>query len=88
MVGEKMFVVTAPDEVPVSASFKTSSELFDQLITKEGIIPAPYMARNKWVRIDDIRRLSDKEWKQYADIAYELIFEKLPAKLKKEIDSK
>lgn len=85
VVGEKMFLVTAPDHVPVSASFKTSDELFDALSAKEGIIPAPYMARNKWVQLDDIRRLSDKDWKKYIDLSYALIASKLPAKLRREI---
>jgi len=84
-VGNKMFLVTAPDNHPVTASFKTSDELFDLLPSREGIIPAPYMARHKWVFIDDISRLDKKEWKEYIDIAYQLVFGKLPARTKKKI---
>lgn len=86
-VAEKMFIVTAPDQFPVSASFKTTDELFDKLILKEGIIPAPYMARNKWVHIDNIERLTSKEWITYIDIAYQLIFNKLPLKTRKSISA-
>lgn len=84
-IGEKMYLVTAPDHVPVSASFKVTDEDFEALTaSREGIIPAPYMARNKWVRIDDISRFSTEEWKKYATESYELIKSKLPAKLRKE----
>ena len=84
-VGGKMFLVTAPDDVPVSASFKASEESFDELIEREGFKPAPYMARNKWVYIDDIKRLSKKEWEKYLKQSYELIFSKLPVKVKRQI---
>jgi predicted DNA-binding protein (MmcQ/YjbR family) len=67
----------------VSCSFKTISELFTELTTKEGIIPAPYMARNMWVQVDDINRLTMQEWIEYSTTAYQLVFDILPAKTKK-----
>ncbi len=82
-VGEKMFVITSPDHFPVTASFKTTDELFEELVLKEGVIPAPYLARNKWVHVDDIERLTHEEWINLIDIAYNLIFAKLPLKTKK-----
>ncbi len=85
-VGGKMFLVTAPDKHPVSASFKTSDELFEELPDREGIIPAPYMARHKWVFIDDIDRLNKKDWIRFIDIAHQLVFSKLTGKAKKEIE--
>lgn len=66
-VGEKMFLVTSPDTIPHSASFKVSDEEFDELPQKEGFTPAPYLARYKWVHIDGIKRLSKKQWEYYAD---------------------
>lgn len=86
-VGEKMYLVTAPDAVPVSASFKTSDDDFEVLTSREGIIPAPYMARNKWVRVDTIERLTQEEWSHYILKSYELIKSKLPKKLQKEIET-
>lgn len=86
-VGGKMYMITSPDSVPVSASFKTSPELFEELITREGIIPAPYLARNKWVGIDDISRLGMDEWKELLKLSYDLVFSKLPAKFRKEIEA-
>jgi len=77
-IGGKMFLVTGPDNVPVSASFKATEELFNELTEREGFIPAPYLARHKWVYVDDISRLSKKEWKQYITQSYELVKAKLP----------
>lgn len=86
-IGGKMFLVTAPDNVPVSASFKTSEEDFEILSTREGFIPAPYMARNKWIFVDDIKRFSKKEWEKYLKLSYSIIASKLPLRVQKEIAS-
>src|SRR5688500_4507564 len=53
-VGGKMFLITAPDAVPISASLKVSDETFNELSDKEGFQPAPYLARYKWIWMDDI----------------------------------
>jgi predicted DNA-binding protein (MmcQ/YjbR family) len=81
-VGGKMFLITAPDNVPQSATFKVSDEDFETLPEREGFIPAPYMARYKWIYVDDIKRLNKDEWKQYLKQSYELVFAKLPGKVK------
>jgi predicted DNA-binding protein (MmcQ/YjbR family) len=82
-VGNKMFLVTAPEAVPHSASFKVSEEDFADLTSKEGFIPAPYLSRYKWVHVDDINRLNKKQWEYYIKQSYQLIASKLPAKTKK-----
>lgn len=82
-IGEKMYLVIAPDKFPISCSFKTSDEWFEELIGREGIIPAPYMAKYKWVFTEDIKNISNSEWLRFIDTAYELVFEKLPLKTKK-----
>jgi predicted DNA-binding protein (MmcQ/YjbR family) len=82
-VGDKMYLVINPDKYPVSSSFKTTDTLFEELSAREGIIPAPYMARNKWVHVDDINRLTSKEWTELITIAYTLVLEKLSLKAQK-----
>lgn len=84
-IGGKMFLVTAPDNVPVSASFKTSDEDFETLPSRAGFIPAPYMARNKWIFVDDIKRFSKKEWEKYLKLSYNIIVSRLPQRVQKEI---
>lgn len=81
-VGGKMFFVVVPDKTPVPASFKTTEELFNELTEKEGFQPAPYLARHKWVSIDNINRLNEKEWRQHITASYELVRAKLPKKKK------
>lgn len=83
-VGGKMFLITAPDMVPVSASIKVSDEVFDELSDREGFAPAPYLARYKWVWMDDIRHLSKKEWEVYIKSAYQLVAARLPSKTRKQ----
>lgn len=84
-VGDKMFLVTAPDTVPITASFKVSDEEFEEVSTRPGFKPAPYMARHKWVYVDDISRLNKKEWTYFAKQAYTLVAAKLPAKTRKQL---
>lgn len=84
-VGGKMFLITNPDGVPVNASFKASDTDFSELQRIQGIIPAPYLARYKWLQIDDISRLTSDEWERIVAESYRLIFEKLPAKLRNTI---
>lgn len=76
-IAEKMFVVVGVDSTPVSASFKTTDEEFEKLSSKKRFKPAPYVARYKWIYVEDIKLMSDKEWKQRIETAYTLIKEKL-----------
>jgi len=84
-VANKMFWVTSLDQSPISASFKVKEEDFEEMCNMAGFKPAPYLARNKWVWVDNISRISLADWKEYIKISYSLVKEKLPAKLKKEL---
>jgi len=79
-VASKMFLVIGLDRVPTTASFKVTEEEFDELSSREGFKPAPYLAKNKWIWVDDIGRMNKKEWESSARKAYELIKSKLPKK--------
>ncbi len=83
-VGAKMFSVTGI-EPPFTASFKVTPEEFPELTSRPGIVPAPYMARNNWVLVEEPETLSEKEWEQYVRQSYELVKSKLPKKLQKEL---
>lgn len=61
-VGDKMFMITSPDTVPVSLSVKTDEQDFESLCDLPGIQPAPYLARYQWIQVTDIDLLSKKEW--------------------------
>ncbi|MGX7668318.1 MmcQ/YjbR family DNA-binding protein [Flavobacterium pedocola] len=86
-IGEKMFCVAGLNQSPTSASFKVLDEEFDELSTRKGFIPAPYVARYKWVLVEDINTLSAKEWQHYVTQSYNLVKAKLPAKIRKQFDA-
>lgn len=52
------------------------------MCSREGFKPAPYVARYKWVFIDDINKMNKSDWQKYIIQSYDLVKEKLPAKLK------
>lgn len=79
VVAEKMYCVTGVDG-PLTASFKVLPEEMETLTEREGIIPAPYMARNNWVFVETAKALSPKEWKHFVKQSYDLVVARLPAK--------
>jgi len=72
-------------EPPHSLSFKCTPEKFDELIELKGIIPAPYMARNKWVMLERLDALKDSEIKSLIKESYGMIFSKLTKKAQAEL---
>jgi predicted DNA-binding protein (MmcQ/YjbR family) len=84
-VGGKMFCVTGLNQMPTSASFKVTDEEFEEMCERDGFKPAPYVAKYKWVWIDDISKMKKAEWKKYLRQSYTLVKEKLPGKVKKEL---
>jgi len=84
-VGEKMFAVTRHEAPANGMSFKVEDERFLELTDRPGIIPAPYLARAKWVYVENASALSDEEAGELLRRAYELVFAKLTKKLQREI---
>ena len=70
---------------PLSLSFKCTPEKFDELIEIEGILPAPYMARNKWVMMERLDALDESEIKGLIKDSYKMIFSKLTKKSQAEL---
>lgn len=83
-VGEKMFCVFDM-EPPFRGSFKVPDEEFDELSAKPGFIPAPYMARAKWVTAENILNLSGREWQRSIKQSYELVKARLTKKARAEL---
>ena len=83
-VGEKMFAVTG-NEAADGISFKVDDDRFLELTDRPGIVPAPYLARAKWVKIEDLKAVGDAEAAQLLKRSYEIIFSKLTKKLQREI---
>jgi predicted DNA-binding protein (MmcQ/YjbR family) len=83
-VGAKMFCVTGL-EPPFSCSFKVRDEEFDELSTREGFMPTKYMARAKWVTVNNAAKLNKKEWEGYIRQSYELVKAKLTKKMRADL---
>jgi predicted DNA-binding protein (MmcQ/YjbR family) len=83
-VGGKLFCV-AGLETPFKCSFKVKDEEFEELSNQDGFMPAPYMARAKWVLVTDASKLNKKEWEKYIRQSYELKKMKLTKKLRKDL---
>ena len=83
-VGSKMFAVTRTDGSNIF-SFKVDDDRFLELTDRPGIIPAPYLARAKWVQITDPKALTNAEAIALLERSYQLIFAKLTKKLRQEI---
>src|SRR5215207_7393641 len=71
-VGGKMYCVSSL-EAPYKIAFKINDEEFEELSNREGFVPAPYMARAKWVLVTDRSKLRKKEWESYIRQSYELV---------------
>ena len=82
-VAGKIFCVCALDG-PLTVSFKVSDDEFDDLSSSPGMRPAPYVARYKWVLVEDVNKLNRKEWAHYVKQSYQLVRAKLPKKLAKQ----
>ncbi len=66
-------------------SFKCSDFSYSILIEQENIIPAPYLARAKWVQLEQSDALTDDDLKLYIEQAHSIISAKLTKKLQLEL---
>jgi predicted DNA-binding protein (MmcQ/YjbR family) len=72
-------------DLDVKVSFKCSDFSYSLLIEEQGIIPAPYLARAKWVQIEAAGALDDEEIGNYLCAAYEIIVLKLTKRIRQEL---
>jgi predicted DNA-binding protein (MmcQ/YjbR family) len=79
-VAGKIFAVTVLEPAPVWLSFKCSPESFAELTERNGIIPAPYLARARWVALETKDALPPDELASLLRESYNLVVAKLPKK--------
>ncbi|MBO9562242.1 MAG: MmcQ/YjbR family DNA-binding protein [Niastella sp.] len=82
MVARKIFCLYGLDDGRIS--FKVPDEQFEELSGTDGFIPAPYLARAKWVTLVQLEKVTKRELADYLKQSYELIKAKLPKKVKTE----
>ena len=85
-IAGKMFAVMVL-EPPAKyvLSFKCTEEKFNELTEQDRVDPAPYMARNKWAALERFDVLGDRELKELLRNSYQLVFDKLPKKLRTQL---
>jgi len=76
-VGGKMFAMVGGQG---GLSFKVSDIAYEVLTEDGRARPAPYLARAKWVHLDDIDAWPDDELTEHLDIAHGIIAAKLTKK--------
>lgn len=87
-VGGKIFASVVLDDRQLGRlSFKSTPEGFAELVEREGIEPAAYVARYHWVTVLPPHALRDKEIRSLIRASYDLVFAGLPNKLQQELSS-
>lgn len=81
-VAGKIHAVVVLHPAAVWLSFKASPEKFFELIERPGIIPAPYMARAKWVALETKDALSPDELVSLLRQSYDMVVAKLPKRIR------
>lgn len=84
-VADKMFLVTNPDLVPSTASFKVADDIFDDTINRTGFSKHKYLHRHNWIHLDDINRLTKSEWTKFITQSYQLVASKLSKKTRSKL---
>ena len=81
-IGGKMFALLNLDPSGGVISFAAGEEGFHELVERDGLIPAPYMARIFWVAAESWNALRNAEWEGLLRAAHEMTYQKLPKKVK------
>jgi predicted DNA-binding protein (MmcQ/YjbR family) len=81
-VGGKMFAILSGPSGPLELSFKCSDMAFELLIERDGIIPAPYLQRAKWVRLETLDVMDADELTARIKEAHRIVAGKLPKTLR------
>jgi predicted DNA-binding protein (MmcQ/YjbR family) len=85
-IARKIYVLASPDGAGVSLlCFKCTPEDFAELVEMDGIIPAPYMARNHWVSLTRLDALPRAEVRRRMKESYELVRSGLSKKKQREL---
>lgn len=94
-VGGKIFAIselgTGPDKAEpgaegnIAVAFKCADMSYRMLTELPGIVPAPYLARAKWVRVEPDAEFSDADRRAYLAEAHRIIAAKLTKKLQAEL---
>lgn len=82
-IGGKMFALASlsPDHGAV-LSFAAGPERFAELVEREGLFPAPYLARAHWIAVERWDTITAAALRDELRQARELVYTKLPKRTK------
>jgi len=86
-VGGKIFAISSiwGEDSHQKISFKCSDLSYQILCELDGVVPAPYLARAKWIQVQEVGALSDDDIRSYIEEAHTIIAGKLTKKLRTEL---
>jgi predicted DNA-binding protein (MmcQ/YjbR family) len=84
-IGGKMFAIASLNPARDAVSLKADPEEFDQLIEHPAIVPAPYLARAKWIQVQRVGELPRAELQRLLLCSYKLVKAKLSKRLQSQI---
>src|SRR5271168_4979996 len=79
-VAGKIHAIAILHPAQIWLSFKVSPEKFAELTERPGIIPAPYLARAKWIALETRDALPSDELALLLRESYDMVIAKLPKK--------
>lgn len=80
-----MFAITSLEPSQIWLSLKADPEEFAELTERQGIIPAPYLARAKWIAIETPETLQQAELVAFLRKSYDMVVAKLPRAVRESV---
>jgi len=84
-VAGKIFAIAALEPERHMLSIKCAEEKFAEMVECPGVVPAPYLARAKWIAFESEDALPHQELRAMIRESYDLVVAKLPRKTKLEL---
>jgi len=82
-IGGKMFVMLNLEAGELPISYSAGEERMAELVERNGILPAPYLARTFWVAAERWDVFRTAEWESELEAAHTLTYRKLPPKTRR-----
>jgi len=79
----KIFAMVGLGFVPQRLTFKCEPETFAELTEREGVVPAPYVGRYKWVQLERLDALPDIELESLVRESYDMVAAKTKSSARK-----
>jgi len=86
-IAGKMFCVVSLEPGGVRLSFKVEDEAFAELVERPGIVPAPYLARAKWIALENEDAMPPRELKERVERSREPVAARLPKRERERLNA-